>query len=634
MPGTNEEDYLLYVFGDKAAEYIEAALNGGILLQDQNGNIRFRHELSRLAILERLNMTTRRRYHQTILDKLKCKGRTVPVDQIVQHAAGAMDAETVLKHAPIAAELAAKAGAHREAAMHLATAMRFIDQADTGVAARLNELWATEASLTSRVDDEVIEARRHAITLFKALTQMDKVGENLRLLSRLHWQRGEALEADRASEQAIEILEGIAPSAQRAMAYSLRSQLFMLNDKMDEAVLWGKRALALERTFTDLTLRIHALNNVGTALVFRGSMEGLPMLEESLKLAISNDQHEDAARAYVNISEFALEFRQFNFADKTINEGITYNTQHDLDSWTQYMYGRLAQLRLDQGHLHEACTISQAIVENRKLSLLMRLPALQVLARAHMRLDSKESTGFMLAALEDALSTNELQNIVPARLTIIEATWLKGDYATGKIHLDSLLELGNADRHQWNIGELNIWRQRFFSPSSINTSQHCSNKQLPEPYRLELHGDYQGAANKWLALGLPHCAALSLLASNTADCMPQCAALFLSLDAQAGLKSLAAKVKQHDLRSPSLSTRKRYKTKSTQHPLGLTSKERKIVTLLAKGLNNKEISSELIRSVRTVENHVASILNKLNAPNRMAVILRVQNEPWLLESED
>ena len=633
MPGVSQETLLQHLFTEQVHEHIKAATRGGILTQDANGGIKFRHELGRLATLERLSASSRRKCHEQILTKLLALQTQAPVDQIVHHSAGALDGDTVLHYAPIAAAIAAKAGAHREAALHLATALRFIDQADTELAASLYERWATEAALSSRTDDEVIDARRHAIALWKALNRVDKIGENLRLLSRLYWYRGEALEADRASEQAIKVLESIPPSAQQAMAYSLRSQLCMLNDQMDQAVLWGNRALALELRFTDVKVRIHALNNVGTALIFRNNIDGLAMLQEGLKLAKEHDEHEEAARAYVNLSEYALEFRHFELAEKMINEGIVYDIEHDIEAYTYYMQGRLAQLRLEQGRLEDACTIAQSIFDNTKHTLLTRLPALQVLARAHMRLNTEEAPKFMQAALEDALATEELQHIVPARLTLIEAAWLSANYPEGQIHLDILLTLEDKDRHPWNIGERCIWQQRYAQVHGGKGLEIVNDATLPIPFVLEMSGDYIGAAKHWQKLGLPHAAALSLLAANEQSYMLECASILTSISAQAGLKCIALIAKQKNWDITNVSIRGRYNTKASQHPLGLTKKEQQVLVLLAKGENNKEISSKLSRSPRTVEHHVTSILTKLNAPNRMAVLLRVQDEPWLLPEE-
>ena len=48
----------------------------------------------------------------------------------------------------------------------------------------------------------------------------------------------------------------------------------------------------------------------------------------------------------------------------------------------------------------------------------------------------------------------------------------------------------------------------------------------------------------------------------------------------------------------------------------LTGREREVLSLLARGLSNKEIAGELTLSVATVRLHVSNILAKLGAPNR------------------
>lgn len=61
-------------------------------------------------------------------------------------------------------------------------------------------------------------------------------------------------------------------------------------------------------------------------------------------------------------------------------------------------------------------------------------------------------------------------------------------------------------------------------------------------------------------------------------------------------------------------------------PGTLTSREREIASLIARGLSNGEIADELVLSKRTVEKHVANILSKL------ALTSRAQIVRWAMEN--
>jgi non-specific serine/threonine protein kinase len=63
---------------------------------------------------------------------------------------------------------------------------------------------------------------------------------------------------------------------------------------------------------------------------------------------------------------------------------------------------------------------------------------------------------------------------------------------------------------------------------------------------------------------------------------------------------------------------------ATARPL-LTAREREVAELVARGLSNPQIASELVIGERTVQTHVGNILSKLDLSSRAQVA------PWVTE---
>jgi DNA-binding NarL/FixJ family response regulator len=57
----------------------------------------------------------------------------------------------------------------------------------------------------------------------------------------------------------------------------------------------------------------------------------------------------------------------------------------------------------------------------------------------------------------------------------------------------------------------------------------------------------------------------------------------------------------------------------------LTNREREILTLIAKGLNNNELASKLVLSPKTVRNHISNIFSKLQVADRAEAISRAKD---------
>jgi len=613
--------------GPTGETFALACMARKLLVRNGNTEFRFRHELARLGTLSRVTVNEQKKIHSRVLRALEEIQPNVELGALVHHAAGAFDAQRVLKYAPTAAKNAASLGAHREAASYLAAALKFVEYADTQLAAQLYEDWAYEAGLALRIDHEVIEARKHAITLWRAVSRNDKIGENLRWLSRLHWYRGETVEAGHYANEAIRVLEDSPPSSEKAMAYSLRSQLDMLNDRMDDAIKWGEKALALEKEHPKPEVKVHALNNIGSALLLRGDEKGEPLLRESMQIAIKHDLHEHAARAFTNLSDYFVRYKKLDAAEEATAQGIEYDTRYDLESWTYYLVGIQAQLRLEQGRLRDAETISQGVLEMQQLTLLMHLPAISVLTKAQLRLGSADHKKTLSKVLDDSFATDEIQYIIPARLSAVESAWYNDNRSAAYEQLSELVELDESLLDHWRAGEITAWVQRF----NFDLELKCS-LPLATPYQLEVDQQHEAAAEAWLSLGIPYSAAICLLNAGQQKLpllLPKAYKILDSIDAKGLLPTVRSQAKELGILNQLPGIRRGPYKASRQHPLGLTGKEQEILTHMLEGTSNKDIASALSRSQRTIENHVSSILGKLNVSNRLDAVLKIQNEPWL-----
>jgi DNA-binding CsgD family transcriptional regulator/tetratricopeptide (TPR) repeat protein len=496
-------------------------------------------------------------------------------------------------------------------------------------AAQVYEDWAYEGSLALRDYDAIIDAHHRAIALWREIGAADKVSLNLRRLSRLHWRRGQGDEAERFCDMAVAEAEKVGAGRELALAYSTRSQLNMLHYRFEEAIDWGQRAIALAGELGELETRVHALNNVGTSLLFNGGHGGREMMEESLALALEHGFHDHAARAYTNFAESAVVTKDFALADRLLSEGIAFAARHDLDATTQYLLGRQAQLRMEQGIFREAETIAQGVVRIERLPVVMHLPAMTVLGRVRARLGEAGHADLLQQALDEGLPTGEPQRIVPVRFALVEAAWLDEDPAAQHAELEALVAVGLANFRPWDLGELAVWWRRceMIEPLPVDV------ERLPAPRAFELGGEPQAAAAEWERLGLPYEAALSLMhveGDEAGGALARAVAALEEIEARPAAALARRRAQRLGVAGNLPKSRRGPYAASRLHPLGLTNNEQRVLALIAQGKSNKEVARDLARSPRTIEHQVSAVLGKFNAANRMEVLLRLRAEPWLL----
>jgi DNA-binding CsgD family transcriptional regulator/tetratricopeptide (TPR) repeat protein len=609
----------LKIPGDNA-ELVESCTASG-LLQFTGSGLRFRHEIARRAVENSLGPLKRKFWHGVMLE-IMIRDQTLPKARLVHHAAQAGLGSLVLEIAPIAAREAASAGAHREACHHFATAIPFAKHSTLEVQATLYEGWAYHGLMSTSMDARFVEALKRAITLWKEIGNVERVGYNLRMLSVLNWSLGRIEDSFACVSEAIVMLETIAPSPALAMAYSMRSQNYVATSDLAQAIVWGEKALKLASDLDATEAIVHSLCNLGTALMRSQRTEGEPMLKRSIQIGEAWGLNEHTGVAYINYCETLLwEFR-LNEAEAVGNAGLDFVKRTGAAALSFSLMGLLAQIAAKLNRFSEAQCLSQKVLSNPSISPLVRWPALAASALHLNRIGHADRLALLneLMALSKKLSLTHHQ--LQASLMLIEYFWIAGDLPKATQVLGEAIEQRALETSPWIVGQLRIWAHRLGVSADHSFLQIDVDMALP--IRFELNGDLESAAGWWEAHGLVFEQALCLMHCGD-EGLVIAGQLLTKIEATPAvhrLRQLARKQKVQGVK------RGHYGT-AASNSFHLTARELAILQFVAKGLSDGEIAEKVARSKRTVQNHVGSLLSKVGAKNRMTLVTVVQRSGLL-----
>jgi ATP/maltotriose-dependent transcriptional regulator MalT len=604
VPGTVGLPVLEALAGD-AVEHLDECLSVGVLGATATG-VTFRHELARAAVEAELPPYRRRELHRRAL---AAQPDADPA-RLAHHAEAAGDGDAVLRHARTAADRAAAAGAHREAAGQYARALRFAGELPPAERAELLER-RSHQSFVADSPMEAAEDLRRALACHREVGDRRAEGNALRALSSIVWCPGLAPEAERAGVEAVELLEPLGPDRELAAAYANMASLAMNREDAAATFEWGERALTLARELGDRAIEVHALNSVGTVEFLLGGPDARAQGERSLELSLEAGLVDDALRAWGNIAWAAVRHRAYPLAERYLTDAIEYASDPILDLWWLHLLGYRARAELDLGRWDDATGTAALIVRNRKASPLPQILALTITGRVRARRGDPDPWSPLDEAL--AMAGPELQRTEPVAVARAEAAWLTGAPDRVAEETDHALDLAKAARAGWVVGELTAWRRR----AGIEPERGLD---LPEPYALELAGRAEAAAGAWTARGCPYEAALALAESHDAAAQRRAIDALHALGAGA-----AAAVVSRDLRRRGAAGLPRGPRPATrENPAQLTARELEVLTLIAGGLRNRDIAERLFVTPKTVSHHVSAILAKLGARTRGEAVAHAQ----------
>jgi DNA-binding CsgD family transcriptional regulator len=143
---------------------------------------------------------------------------------------------------------------------------------------------------------------------------------------------------------------------------------------------------------------------------------------------------------------------------------------------------------------------------------------------------------------------------------------------------------------------------------------------IDHPFAMQASGDWQAAAQVWAERGCPYQQAAALADSSQPGPLLEALSILDSLGAAPLARQVRAGLRQLGVpnvpRGPMAATK--------ENPAGLTDRQLEVLRLLAAGMTNGEIASQLVLSVRTVDRHVAEILAKLGVTSRRQARARTE----------
>ena len=598
--------WLLELLVPEHVERLEECLGSGVLIAGR-AHVAFRHELARLAIEEAISPSRRLVLHRRALDALVAHhGGDGDLARLAYHADAAGDVDGVLRWAPQAAERAAAAGAHREAAEQYARALRFADRLALDARAALLTRRAEECYMTDQ-HAAALDAQASAVAARRQLGDRRAEADAVRLFSRLLRYVGRTADAHRAALEAVELLEPLPPSRELVLAYCNVSHLGANAEDRDTAVAWAERALELAQALGDAEGQVYALTNIGvTQLLNNEPIAARATIHRVLELAERHGLEEHHGRALVTLVLWPVRQRMYTLAAEHLDTGLDYCTEHGLDTWRLYLLAARARLELDTGRWNHAADSAALVVRDARSARVPRSWALVVLGLVGARRGEADPSDPLAEAESLSRSSGELQRLGPVAAAQAEVAWLHGDPVAAQVASDEALALALRYHSPWVAGELLYWRRQAGLHDDLPAAG------IAEPYALSLAGHPAGASDRWAAIGCPYEAALALADSDDTTDVNRSIVQLQQIGARAASALIARRLRgrgvRHIPRGPRPATR--------ANPAGLTARELDVLTLLDERLTNAQIAQRLVVTEKTVEHHVSAVLRKLDARTR------------------
>ena len=304
-------------------------------------------------------------------------------------------------------------------------------------------------------------------------------------------------------------------------------------------------------------------------------------------------------RALYNWYSLLVHDRELHATDEIHAMALDHATLHDLDTYvTGLRRVRAGELVL-RGRWDEALELS---VDPTTGEPDDHFETTTVRAIVESRRGGNGGADSIDEALAQAERTGQTQFIVPVLLARAELAWMQDDL---ELAAKNIQLARDRDAEQVHLRrDIELWASRVGAGAGA--------AGLDGPAGDEVAGRIARAAPGWSERGCVFDTAMALAGSDEPAELREAIERLDSIGATAVSGKLRAQMRRSGHRAippaPRATTR--------AHPMGLTTREREVLDLVAEGLRNKDIAARLYVSPKTVAVHVSSIMRKLDVSTR------------------
>lgn len=602
-------DYLLADLGVSVTAL--RALDDVKLIRRSDRGLTFRHDLCRLAVASVIPPGAEADLHRRMIHAYEAASRTDPA-VLTHHALGTGDSERIRRAASEAGRIAARSGAHTQAAEFYRIALDRGSSSPVDNETELLESLADEYYLTCRLDD-AIAARRRALHLREQMGGAAAVSANHHALALYESNNANLSAAEHHATQAVTVLDDDREAGgQRDLAllgHTLTTQAYLavLASDRTRAAAQLSQAGEFAGVVDDPTLAVRVALIDG----YRGGLAGDPDARDKMLSSIGRAAELAEDHTYANgctsLAFLDIEQRRLDLAAEVLDVSIPLSVERDVLLGRSWLLAMRSRLELLVGDWDDAATDADTVLAGPSVLLARHWPLLVrglVSLRRNGTRDGGIDEGWRI------VSGFGGHIRLSSAAAIVEQAWLTGDPDDRLDMCRALLDDYHVDGLRMARGDLAMWLRRL--DPSIDADG------IPAPYRLFLDGAFEAAADAFHQLSMPYEAALALVDSGDADL----ARRGLDVLDRLGAAAAAAKVRR-DLRSSGVGVvPARRRSATLTNPAGLTARQVDVLRLIDEGMTNAELAQRLYLSVKTVDHHVSAILAKLDVTGRREALRR------------